>query len=70
MTNKDKGTLPSPNPKLDRVVDALLDKAELGFMPDEDAIKIATMAINWEKAKAGIINKGGHFDPDFLSGDD
>ena len=52
----------SPNPKIDAAINKLLKKVD--NEPSDVACKILTIAINWEKAKRGILEKETAFDPD------
>lgn len=58
----------SPNAKLDKAIDKLIvkidDKKEP--IPPDIAVKILTLAVNWEKVKHGIRAKNDTFDPDEL----
>jgi hypothetical protein len=56
----------SPNVKLDKAVDELLDKVKTGQPIDDSHIKALNTAVAWEKAKNGILDKTEPFDPDSL----
>lgn len=60
----------SPNPKIDRAIQAALARLEspdpAKMAPLDDVARIINVAIAWEKVKHHIKDDGAGYDPDAL----
>ena len=69
MTDKLKAKGASPNPSIDKAIEAMMKKVHAtgdNSVPPDTAVKIINTAIAWEKTKHHIVDDNSGFDPDLI----